>query len=408
MLFGPRVLSYTILSFLIFSSMSYADPAPRGQNAALPCKGLCLPPGELSAKVLNQDNTQLIVLTHANQSTRQQTILTLKRLAREGAPPVILSHAFVLNFHGVGKLGRWLHEQGYDVWMPNMAGHGNGADKSRTTPYQSGDYRFDRIVSRDWPLVHQYILDQTGKKPFIIGYSIGGMTWQQYLSGVYAAPDPSYTAQSDELARLRSDKTEGFVALTVPEDLNGVSMVVKRLLTPLVPAFRNFQGSVPLTTSESSGISPGRLERVRRWTLALLSPAISWSLPSGIIRREKCRDGEFTELIKTQISSPHTDLIEELISWFDKPYASANHKVNYGLLKRVFTRTLIITASHDSLAPAKQTEHKAASLYPKETPVSIFTAQGFAHIDISFEEGIKVIGPQILKFFKGHSNPTTR
>ena len=76
--------------------------------------------------------------------TQKLTIHT-RRFKRAGAPPLILSHALILNSIAMEGLGKELWKKGYDVWMPNMRGHGNGKEKSIIYPYLPGDYGFDKI-----------------------------------------------------------------------------------------------------------------------------------------------------------------------------------------------------------------------------------------------------------------------
>lgn len=330
--------------------------------------------------------------------------LNLRRLASPEGQPIILSHAVVLNNHAMMTLGHWLFDQGYDVWMPNMAGHGNGDEQSRTEPYENGDYHFDQIVTRDWPRIHQFVREQTGKNPVIIGYSMGGMTWQQYLSGVFQENDS--IRQNTEHAKERAAQTTAFIELTVPEDLTVISSTVKKLLHPLLPILKRIHCTIPFTTSESSACKPcGYFERMRSFTLSYISPVLPWFLPAGIINTSRCEDDEFNQLVQKQISSPHSDYVSDLISWFYTDYSSADHNINYGEIKEIYTPTFKIVASDDELAPAEYTLSRS-SLYPKESQVTSYTAQGYAHIDISFREGVHEIGPLIHQFIQKHSDKT--
>ena len=62
----------------------------------------------------------------------------------------------MLNNLAMKKLGLLLWKSGFDVWMPNMRGHGNGAEQSICS--NSGkvkNFEFDRIITEKWP----YLLD---------------------------------------------------------------------------------------------------------------------------------------------------------------------------------------------------------------------------------------------------------
>lgn len=330
----------------------------------------------------------------------QDLRIQMKRLVRHGAQPVILSHAVVLNFQGVEEIGKFLHRHGFDVWMPNMMGHGNGKEASKIRPYTRGDYGFDKIVTRDWPLVHDVVRAESGKDPLIIGYSMGGMSWQQYLSGVYEDEESGETRQSDALARERGSRTLGFVGLTVPEELSSVSPTVQRLVNPFFPLLKRVDGHVPLTTDTSSEKSGwGKRERVRRLLIDLVSPVALRLLPAGILIRQNGSSDEARTLMKQYISSPHSDLVSDLIRWMRESYVSRDGLVDYGNLKRVFTRTLLIAASEDRLATPEHILNKQ-TMYPKEAAVRLRILQGFAHVDIAFMKGVPLVGYEILNFVR--------
>ncbi|NRA46456.1 MAG: alpha/beta fold hydrolase [Oligoflexales bacterium] len=324
--------------------------------------------------------------------------LNLRRYPRPGAPVIIMSHAVVLNNLAMTTLGEYFWNAGYDVWMPNMRAHGNGAELSRMEPYSPGDYHFDRIVSEDWPLVADYVFETTKQPLNILGYSMGGMTWEQYLSGVHF--DGASMKQSDELAYERSKKVASFIALTVPSDLSAINPTVKKLLNPLLPWFRKYRVTLPFTTSSSS------LERyrhmtytewARRFVLSFFTPVLPKILPGGILEAQNGLPGEFDRLVKKQLSSPHLDFVGDLVSWFDGEYESLDGVVNYGQNKKVMVPTLMIYATEDQLASADYCL-KQSELYPKEAEVRKVLIRGFSHIDISFAKALPLVGASVLTF----------
>lgn len=93
----------------------------------------------------------------------------------ENKEPLVLVHGsfsnrgFWLSAKGVG-LARYLVEQGFDVWLLEMRGHG-------LSPINT-DYRnncIDSYVRTDIPAVNQFVTEKTGKKPTWIGHSLGGV-----------------------------------------------------------------------------------------------------------------------------------------------------------------------------------------------------------------------------------------
>ena len=336
-----------------------------------------------------------------NKNEVEKTLyLNLRRFPRPGAPVIVISHAVVLNNLAMSTLGKYFWQAGYDVWMPNMRAHGNGEELSRMEPYHPGDYHFDQIVSVDLPLVANYITEKTGKKINIVGYSMGGMTWEQYLSGVYF--DGKHMNQSDELALKRAKKVASFTALTVPMDLSEINPTVKKLLSPCLQWFRNYRVTIPFTTSSSSQAKFSLMtytEWARRFILSFVTPFLPPILPDGIIEAQNGAPGEFDRLVKQQISSPHCDFVGDLVSWFEGDYESLDGKVNYGLNKRVMVPTLMIYASEDQLAPPEYCLNKS-ELYPKEAEARRILIKGFSHIDISFAKALPLVGASVTKFVK--------
>ncbi|PIE44371.1 MAG: alpha/beta hydrolase [Gammaproteobacteria bacterium] len=89
--------------------------------------------------------------------------------------PLILLHGFFSNrlewlpFPGVGLAG-YLGNLGYDVWLPEMRGHGlSPVNKSYL------DNTFSDYIQFDLPAIHQFVAEKTGKNPVWIGHNFGGL-----------------------------------------------------------------------------------------------------------------------------------------------------------------------------------------------------------------------------------------
>ncbi len=99
--------------------------------------------------------------------------------------PVILLHGSFSNRRfwyspkGIG-LGAYLARQGFDVWIPEMRGHG----LSR----RNADYRKNRVADYaqyDLPAIGAFVREQSGQVPHWIGHSLGGITLAAALGGQY-------------------------------------------------------------------------------------------------------------------------------------------------------------------------------------------------------------------------------
>ncbi|MEB0039955.1 MULTISPECIES: alpha/beta fold hydrolase [unclassified Pseudomonas] len=99
--------------------------------------------------------------------------------------PVILLHGSFSNRRfwyspkGVG-LGAYLARTGFDVWIPEMRGHGLSSRNQR--------YRHNRVADYaryDLPAIAAFVCEQTGQVPHWIGHSLGGTTLAAALGGHY-------------------------------------------------------------------------------------------------------------------------------------------------------------------------------------------------------------------------------
>ena len=99
--------------------------------------------------------------------------------------PVILLHGsfsnrrFWFSPKGIG-LGAHLARAGFDVWIPEMRGHG-------LSP-RNRDYRYNRVAdyaSYDLPAIAAFVHEQTGQPAHWVGHSLGGTTLAAALGGHY-------------------------------------------------------------------------------------------------------------------------------------------------------------------------------------------------------------------------------
>ncbi|GGU56175.1 esterase [Pseudomonas laurentiana] len=97
--------------------------------------------------------------------------------------PVILLHGsfsnrrFWYSPRGIG-LGAHLARAGFDVWMPEMRGHG-------LSP-RNREYRQNRVADYaryDLPAIAAFVCEQTGQVPHWLGHSLGGTTLAAALGG---------------------------------------------------------------------------------------------------------------------------------------------------------------------------------------------------------------------------------
>jgi len=144
--------------------------------------------------------------------------LRLKRYANPGGSPVILTHGFGGNgfTFDLPREGRnmavHLAREGFDVWIPHFRGCGRD-------PYVSdaGDWRhsMDHLAIYDAPAIVDGVTDETGKRAFWIGHSMGGLVLYMYLQG--ARFENGNTVVSDpSLVVSRHQKLFGAATMGAP------------------------------------------------------------------------------------------------------------------------------------------------------------------------------------------------
>ncbi len=101
--------------------------------------------------------------------------------------PLVLLHGLFSNrlawlpFPGTG-LAHYFARQGYEVWMPELRGHGFSPMNKGYLANTFRDY-----IEFDLPAVNDFIIEKTGKRPVWIGDNFGGLALSASL-GVSAIP----------------------------------------------------------------------------------------------------------------------------------------------------------------------------------------------------------------------------
>ncbi len=127
-------------------------------------------------------------------STRDGATLTVKHRARLDCTPVVFLHGLAVNAeiwdlptvttdaYTYRSLASELYDAGFDVWLVNFRGHGAEGRRS-TPPEHQDDWTVDHFVLYDLPAVIDHVSAATGRRPFVIGSSMGSMVLAGYVQG---------------------------------------------------------------------------------------------------------------------------------------------------------------------------------------------------------------------------------
>ena len=172
--------------------------------------------------------------------------LAVTRLGRVATPdvrgvPVILLHGSFSNRRfwyspkGIG-LGAFLARAGFDVWIPEMRGHGLSA--------RNAAYRHNRVADYaryDLPAIAAFVIEQSGQVPHWIGHSLGGTTLAAALGGHHLGHEQVASA-----ALFGSQITRNYWPLKVPPVQWSTRLLLKRFEHVSGPRFKRGPEDEPM------------------------------------------------------------------------------------------------------------------------------------------------------------------
>lgn len=151
------------------------------------------------------------------------TRLGLADQAQAQGVPVILLHGSFSNRRfwyspkGIG-LGAALARAGFDVWIPEMRGHGLSPRNRNWQHNRVADY-----AHYDLPVIGAFVREQAGQAPHWLGHSLGGTTLAAALGGGYLGADLVASA-----ALFGAQVSRVYWPLKVPPVAWGAKLVIKR------------------------------------------------------------------------------------------------------------------------------------------------------------------------------------
>ncbi len=150
--------------------------------------------------------------------TADGALLRLKRYANPEGSPVLFCHGFEGNGFEFDlpreghNIGVYLARRGFDVWISSFRGCGPEPYNSECPDWS---HSIDHLAIYDAPALVDGIKGITGKKPFWIGHSMGGMVLYMYLQGVKFAGQ-NQVLSDEELVLKHNSSISGGVAIASP------------------------------------------------------------------------------------------------------------------------------------------------------------------------------------------------
>ncbi|MBN2446713.1 MAG: alpha/beta fold hydrolase [Phycisphaerae bacterium] len=169
-------------------------------------------------------NTSVVTIETADGAK-----VSVRRRANVGGAPVIFLHGLGTNAdswdlpavstdeYQFESLATILDRAGYDLWLVSFRGLG-APDAYSKPPAEQNDWSMDHYIVYDVPAVVDHVTKATGRRPFVIGNSMGAMVLSAYVQGatlVGQVGEWRIIADPD-LAESRQERLAGCVFVEFP------------------------------------------------------------------------------------------------------------------------------------------------------------------------------------------------
>jgi pimeloyl-ACP methyl ester carboxylesterase len=332
----------------------------------------------------------------------QQTLtLHVRRFVHEGAPVIILNHPIIMSNMVIRKLGYLYWKKGYDVWMANFRSHGLGKEKSTIQPYRRYDYHFSQLVAVDMPFICEEVMKRTQNRGpyYAIGYSMGAMIWESFLSGVTL--NEGKIVIDKNLAQTRNRLFKKFIAIAPPEDFTELNTFMRLTLIPLRPLLETLHFFIPFSNNLTAGDQlHGLMGIVHRTCLNVIAKLIPILFPGGILSSDRTiyDPDEIFEMVKDLVSNPHTDLIGDFVRWFQVGYSTRGSNWSYAENRNITTPSLMFQANQDQIAVATRATLISRKSYPAQASLKFLIYKNIGHLDFVLGTAIHSVAKYSLMF----------
>jgi pimeloyl-ACP methyl ester carboxylesterase len=330
----------------------------------------------------------LIAAAHApvlaGPSPEPSRLSTTRRVPTEDGGTVALHHhpgpgSPVLLVHGISSNHRffdldadhsmadWLVDQGWDVWMLDLRGHGKAlfdrAERRQITGWSVDDYgRYDVPAAVDW------IQRVTGEEKLaFVGHSMGGMVAAIYLQTHPDAPISSLTVLGSPASFAVDDPVLGLAA-------TGLGLGGALTLYVDSPVFADLSASL-------GAWSPGRLHE-RLYNPANLSKTTQLALLRTVVSPMSRKEmAHFAKMIRT------------------RSFSSFDGSIDWGAgMSRIQVPTLAVVGTEDRVVLPDQVRAYHAQVGGER---SLFEAVGYGHLDLALgERAEEEVFPQVLAWME--------
>ena len=330
------------------------------------------------------------------------------RYPQSQGPPLVLVHGYAGNSRNWREMGYGLHRRGYDVWMPNLRGHGNGSHRSRVHHGESGNYSFTQIVTEDFPLIMQQVGTSNPRKLCLLAHSMGGIAARAYLSGIHLSPKGKIELNQMESV-IRARQISGLILFGSPPHFHDMPTTLRWLMRQPAQLSEWLHSAIPIPGAKKSPTEPDPADlknRVVKSMISKLSATLNRANPiKGVAHLENFnpKTNEFGRLIEKGISKLHVDLVRDMTRWV-KSGEITSDDFDYSAAHPIGVPMLFIAGEFDQLAPP-QSVFDLAKQYAKYTDVRTVLVKRTSHVDlISGERAERLLAPIVHDFAQDPTN----
>lgn len=302
--------------------------------------------------------------------------------------PVFLCHGmgsnrFDLDFGEEKSLAKFLHRNGYDVWIVELRGAGHST-KPQPWNDRRWDWCFDDYVFHDLPAALHYVLRRSGMSGVHwIGHSMGGMLAYPMMQTVDEGTLRTATTIG---APLMTDEKNANLAGTLDGPVDWLRFL------PFVPQQTLLKAVLPL--------APLFLDMVT-------------SRANGILwNSENMEKKDLVALGNTAVENLPVALIRQMREWYrTSSFCSFYRRWNYvEHLRRVHTPLHVITGAADGLCPPADCRVAYDLVASKDKRFSIFGKEAghkvdYGHVDLVLgRHASREVFPEILGWIEGFND----
>jgi pimeloyl-ACP methyl ester carboxylesterase len=324
-------------------------------------------------------------------------VMFAKRYRRDGAKPIVLAHGFLNNDEAMDIWARKFYNLGYDVWVFNHLGFGLKDRMSYTKNYQPGDYGFANLLNGMDQVIH-HIVKTTNMKVIYTSFSMGGMTFYQYVAGSYGEDQNGLPKRSKTLAKERQELIAEAITIGAPNyDMRGLGLFLRAITKigyllldgPLKNA--HFQVPLALGMATEKNIGVGGLFALGQKVIRkeILTPILADAMHLPNMGEHQ---NNLNYVFNFNFSNPHTDILRSFARMYRFSHRLPAPEITFP--------NLVVMGSLDRLAPPKQLLWHQKGLTQQAAPHRAILLGGYGHLDLIYDKAVDEALPYVDNFIK--------